>query len=54
MIDIDVLVIENLKEQQRQRELEEESRRLHLPIPEPVLKHREIQREPDRVIEIQL
>ena len=56
MIDIDLLVIESLKEQQRQRELEEEGRRLWLPIPEPELKPKPIdeQREPKRVIEIQL
>ena len=56
MIDIDLLVIESLKEQQRQRELEEEGRRLWLPIPEPELKPkpRDEQREPKRVIEIQL
>ena len=57
MIDIDVLVIEHLKEQQRQRELEE-GRRIWLPIPEPELKPRtreqREQREPKRVIEIQL
>lgn len=55
MIDIDLLVIEKIKEQQRQRELEE-GRRLWLPIPEPELKPqpKEQQREPKRVIEIQL
>jgi len=56
MIDIDVLIIENLKKQQRQREIEEEDRRLRLPIPnsEFVPLPREEQREPKRVIEIQL
>jgi len=54
MIDVDVLVLEYLKEQQRQRDLVEESRRLRLPIPEPYLKPRETQREPKRVIEIQI
>jgi len=56
MIDIDDVVIRHLKEQQRQRELEEGGRRLWLPIPEPELKPRtrEEQREPKRVIEIEL
>jgi hypothetical protein len=55
MIDIDLLIVERLKEQQRQRELEEEGRRLWLPLPEPELKQpKEEHREPKRVIEIQL
>tara|TARA_B100000900_G_C20108147_1_gene524740 strand:+ start:374 stop:538 length:165 start_codon:yes stop_codon:yes gene_type:complete len=54
MIDIDLLVIESLKEKQIQRE--EDSRRLWIPIPEPELKPqpKEEQTEPKRVIEIQL
>lgn len=54
MIQIDLLVIESLKEQQRQQQ--EDSRRLWLPIPEPELKpqSKEEQAEPKRVIEIQL
>ena len=54
MIDIDLLIVERLKEQQRQREIEDEGRRLWIPIPEPELKPKEETKEPKRVIEIQL
>jgi hypothetical protein len=54
MLDIDAFIIERLKKQQRQRELEDESHRIWLPIPQPELKPKEEQREPKRVIEIQL
>ena len=54
MIDIDPLVIESLRKQQRQRELEEGGRRLWLPIPEPELKPKEDKREPKRVIVIDI
>tara|TARA_B100000073_G_C23618047_1_gene527331 strand:+ start:219 stop:389 length:171 start_codon:yes stop_codon:yes gene_type:complete len=54
-IDIDLLIIEKIEREQRQRQGEEDSRRLWLPVPEPELKPQtEERREPKRVIEIQL
>ena len=54
MIDIDPYIIEKIKEAE-QRQREDEGRRLWLPIPEPELKpQKKEQREPKRVITIEL